>query len=135
MAKFSLSPRALLLLGFALLVLPPSWVLAMVSAAAVHELGHCAALFALDIPVFSVAIGPFGAKIETGPMEPGQELLCALAGPVSGLMVCLFRRWIPTCALFALAQSLFNLLPLWPLDGGRAVRALRDAAKQRADRR
>lgn len=125
MGKCTVSPWAFLLLGFGLLALPFSWVLAMVIAAAVHELGHCAALFALDIPIFSISIGPFGAKIETGPMEPGQELRCALAGPGLGLMLCLFWRWIPKCAGFALAQSLFNLLPVWPLDGGRALRALR----------
>lgn len=126
MAKCTVSPWGFLLLGFGLLALPFSWVLAMVTAAAVHELGHCAALFALEIPIYSVHIGPFGAKIETGPMEPGQELRCALAGPGLGLMLCLFWRWIPKCAGFALAQSLFNLLPVWPLDGGRALRALRE---------
>ena len=129
MGRIRIEGGAWLMLGLYLLLLPFSWVLSMAAAAFVHELGHCAAMYVLEQPVLGISVGAFGTKIETEPMEPEKELWCALAGPVFGLMLWLFRRWIPGAACFALAQSLFNLLPIWPLDGGRALRAVRSWKK------
>lgn len=109
-----------------LLLIPLKWVLGAVLAAAVHELGHLAAVRACGGRVHAIEIGPTGARIETGPMEPGAELLCALAGPVAGGLVCLAWRWVPEAAVMALFQTAFNLLPIFPLDGGRAWRAARN---------
>ena len=125
MDKITIEAEAWLVMGLYLMLFPFSWVLAMVTAAAIHELGHCAALIMLDEPVFGIRIGAFGAKIETVSMEPGKEFWVGFAGPMFGLILCLFWRWIPKTALFALFQSLYNLLPLWPMDGGRMLRALR----------
>ena len=129
MGKITVEGGAWLMLGLYLLLLPVGWVFAMAAAACVHELGHCAAMYALEQPVLGISVGAFGAKIRTLPMEPRKELWCALAGPVFGLVLCLFWRWIPKTACFALAQSLFNLLPVWPLDGGRALRAARNGMR------
>lgn len=130
MGKICVEGEAWLMLGVYLLLMPFSWVAAMLTAGAVHELGHCAALLFLDESILEVRIGPFGAKIETFPLEPKRELYCALAGPLFGLLLCLFWRWIPKTAAFAICQSVFNLLPVWPMDGGRVLSALNRGRKR-----
>ena len=59
--------------------------------------------------------------VETVDMR--QELLAALAGPLVNL-VCgaLFCMRSPAFAAYSLMLGIYNLLPVWPLDGGRAVR-------------
>ena len=114
-----------LVLGLYLLLLPFQWVVAMIIAAAVHEMGHCVALYLLGEPVLGITVGPFGARIETFPLAPRAEMISALAGPGFGLMLCLLWKWIPIVAVFAFFQSVFNLLPLWPMDGGRVLQAVR----------
>lgn len=121
--EISIDGRAYIMLVLYLLLMPFQWVAAMILAGTVHEMGHCIALYLLGEPILHIGIGPFGAKIETMPMNEGKTLLCALAGPLSGLILCLFWRWIPKTAFLALAQSIFNLLPVYPMDGGRALRA------------
>lgn len=100
------------------------WVLGAVSAGAVHEVGHLLALKLTGAPVYSVTLGGFGAKIETAPLERTQELICALAGPVGSLSMLLLCNIFPEAALCGLIQGLFNLLPVYPMDGGRALRCL-----------
>lgn len=105
-----------------LLLFPLPWVGASYLAAAVHELGHLTLLWVCGIPVWRIRIGAFGAKLETAPLDPRQELVCALAGPAFGLLLCLFFRLLPHTAVWAGAQTLYNLLPFAPMDGGRALR-------------
>lgn len=123
--KITVQAEAYLLLSLYLLLMPFQWVCAMILAGFIHELGHCTALYLLGEPILKIRIGPFGAKIETMPMEHQRTLLCALAGPAAGLLACLFWKWLPKIAFLAFMQSIFNLLPIFPLDGGRAFRALR----------
>lgn len=115
-----------LVLALWMLLIPLQWMMGAVIAATVHELGHMAAIWATGGTAWSVEVGPCGARIETGPMAPETELLCALAGPVAGGLVCLFWRWLPEAAVMAFFQTAFNLLPVFPLDGGRAWRAVRN---------
>ena len=120
-ARLEVSPAALLLWAALLLVLPLRWLLACAGAAAVHECCHILAVYLLDGDVQMIRIGPWGAQIRVGPMGPGRELVCALAGPVGALLLLPFSRWIPCMALCAAIQSAYNLLPVYPLDGGRAL--------------
>ncbi len=119
----SVTPGFLIQLATAILLLPINWVAAWLFAAVFHESCHYIVLRLYNVRVFSMRIGFSGAIIETEPMQPKQELLTALAGPFGGLVLLLLIRIFPRIAICALLQSLFNLLPIYPFDGGRALRA------------
>lgn len=110
-----------------LLTLPLPWVLGAILAGAFHEFCHLAALILTGTTVYSIRIGFRGAKIETGSMDPRIEFICAAAGPAGSLFLLLFLRQIPRIALCAAVQGIFNLLPWYPMDGGRILRSLRAA--------
>ena len=65
-----------------------------------------------------------GAVLDTVSMDSWRVLLCALAGPAGSFLLLLFARYIPRIAFCGLIQGCFNLMPVAPLDGGRAVRCL-----------
>ena len=120
-------------LALTLLVLPLPWVAAAVLAAAVHELCHYLVIAALGGQVGRIAVGSGGAAMELGCLSPVRELLAAAAGPVGSLSLMLMGRFFPRLALCGLVQGLFNLLPIYPLDGGRILRrALELALPDRA---
>ena len=124
--RIRVTGRAYLALAFYLLALPVQWIGAVLTAAMIHELGHLIAIWMCGGRVFGMEIDAFGARIETSPMEPKEELLCAMAGPLAGALVCLFWRWLPRTTFCAAVQTAFNLIPVFPLDGGRAWRAGRN---------
>lgn len=123
-------------LGFLLLAawfwLQNGWepLLLLLSAAAVHELGHAAVLRAFDAPATAFRLSPFGAAMRTDSagLSYPKELAAVLAGPAAnllcgGLLAILARKsllpYSPAGAHFVL--GIFNLLPVRPLDGGRAL--------------
>lgn len=128
MLKVRIEAGAYIAMSGYLLLMPPKWVLSALMAATVHELGHCAALWAFGIKIYEIRVGAFGARIETEPTEGREGAICALAGPLAGMLVCLFWRWMPGAAVCALVQTAFNLMPVYPFDGGRALECLRHKA-------
>lgn len=110
-----------MLLALALLVLPLPWLLAAVTAALFHELCHGAVAVALGGSLGDIRLGERGATMEVGGLSNGRELLAAAAGPVGSLGLLLFGRCFPRLALCGLVQGLYNLLPIYPLDGGRIL--------------
>ena len=100
----------------------------VLGASAVHELGHCLALRLLGARITGLRVGLLGAVLETdsGRLSYGGELLAVLAGPAANLLSAVLlaalggTRWaVPVGAHLVLCA--FNLLPVWPLDGGRAL--------------
>lgn len=105
-----------------------------------HELSHSVVARHYKIPVQSITLFVFGglSRISRDPSEAKQEFSVAIAGPLSSLllagcfwlvwryvsagdMVHAAARWL---AEINLALALFNLVPGFPLDGGRVLRGL-----------
>ena len=109
---------------FALMALlfPLRMLAGIVLAAAIHELGHIIALILCGGHVRRICLRVGGARIEATPLPHGQALLCILAGPAAGALTILAWNRFPELAVAGLVQTGFNLLPLYPLDGGRALR-------------
>ena len=111
-----------LVLGLMCLLFPVRFLAGVLLVAAVHELGHLIAIRLTGGRVRLIRLQAFGARIETAPMEPGREILCALAGPMAGALAILAWRVYPELAAAGIVQTVFNLIPVYPLDGGRVAR-------------
>lgn len=120
--RISISTQAYFFFACGILLLPLPWLLAAVLAAAVHEACHILALKLCGGHIAQLQIGAMGAVIETAPMSGRHSALCVLAGPLGGLLLTLLYPWFPRLAFCAGLQSLWNLLPIYPMDGGRVLR-------------
>ncbi len=123
------------------------FLLALFACVVLHELGHALAARKFGIPTRDITLLPIGgvARLERMPEKPAQELWVALAGPLVnvGISIALLA-WLGITNLFQpenilnmlnssfvgrllsvnLFLALFNLIPAFPMDGGRVVRAL-----------
>ena len=122
--EFSLSWQSCILGSILVMLLPLPLLLAAFTAAAIHECCHLLALVAFRVQIFEITIRAGGAQIQTAPMMPGKEFVCAAAGPAGSLLCLLAFRRFPLLALCGFVQGLYNLLPVYPMDGGRMVHCL-----------
>src|SRR5215510_357107 len=130
-----------------------TWSLAIITTAlffasiVVHELSHAAVAKSKGIPVRSIMLFALGgvAKIERESSDPKSEFWVAFVGPVTSIVLGViflllaaafgWRPRVGTPALPAeaalvwlgyinIALAVFNMIPAYPLDGGRVLRAI-----------
>ena len=107
-----------------LLTIPFKPLICILISITVHELFHFFAAIILKIPVTSFRFHALGIKMTANTMTNLQEMVCALAGPLGGLILAWVSHKYFMLSICALLHSIFNLIPLYPLDGGRALFAL-----------
>lgn len=124
------------------------FMMAIFGTVLLHELGHALTARRFGIRTRDITLLPIGglARLERMPEKPGQELLVALAGPAVnvGIAAALFALLSASGQTPLLADSsligagpfftrllwvnvslaIFNLIPAFPMDGGRALRAV-----------
>ena len=123
------------------------FVLAVLLCVLVHELGHAVAARFFGVTVHDILLLPIGgaARFEGRPKTAVQEALVVFAGPLVNLLLAaacapwlaaqpdaafLWRggytvsSFLATLAAFNFLVFLVNLVPAFPLDGGRLMRAL-----------
>lgn len=112
------------------------FALGLVISIYIHEMGHIHMLrrygIAATAPMFIPGLGAF-VRLKERPATPVHDARVGLAGPVWGLVaalaayaVYLGTGWTSWAAVAKVGAwiNLFNLLPIWQLDGGRGFRAL-----------
>ncbi len=121
------------------------FVVALFACVIAHEFGHALTARHFGIRTPDITLLPIGgvARLEKMPENPREEILVALAGPLVNLVI-----WAVLTLLFGVTSggaalagetlaslpadlarinlwiALFNLLPAFPMDGGRVLRAL-----------
>ncbi|MBS4199806.1 M50 family metallopeptidase [Bacillus sp. FJAT-49732] len=101
----------------------------------IHEIGHAAAAAHFEWKIKRIVILPFGGMCEVdehGNREIVEDLIVICAGPVQHLII---AALIPVLVMLSLLPAdvatqlslynfmilMFNLIPVWPLDGGKLV--------------
>jgi stage IV sporulation protein FB len=136
-SRFSVSPLVVLYAAYFAFSMRLSEGAAYFVALILHELSHAYAAEKRGYALDRIKIGVFGAslcgKFET--LKPADEIAIALAGPFFNLFSAAFFTalfWVyPVFFVYfenfvyaSVALCLFNLLPVYPLDGGRVLIAL-----------
>ena len=129
-SKLRISPTAMLAFAVGYFLDGSGFLAAVAPAVALHELGHYLALRCCGCRVRRISVGIFGLEMDySGTLSPGEMLLCAAAGPLTGLLYGAAARlaggdYFTFSGTLSLLLSGFNLLPVLPLDGGRMAEAL-----------
>lgn len=123
------------------------FIVAIFLCVVLHEYGHALMARRYGIPTRDILLLPIGgvARLEKMPDRPVQELWVALAGPAVNVVIVLaLYAWLKVTASWEPFQSLtvttgpllerlmavnifmiaFNMIPAFPMDGGRVLRAV-----------
>lgn len=117
--KIQIDSSAYILCALMLLVIPLRWCAAAFGAALFHETCHIMMLSLLRCRIYGLKIHGNGAEILTQPLSPLEEVLAAAAGPTGSFALQFFSGVFPRLAICGFLQGIFNMLPFYPMDGGR----------------
>ena len=124
-----------------------AFIVALFACVIAHEFGHALAARRYGIKTPDITLLPIGgvARLERMPEKSGQEIVVALAGPavnvvIAVVLILILNARFDMTALQSLENPamdfmvrlasvnvflvLFNLIPAFPMDGGRVLRAL-----------
>jgi len=134
--------------GLEMAVVDVAVLLTIFGCVALHELGHALAARGFGIRTRDIVLYPIGgvARLDRMPRRPWQEIVVALAGPAVNVGIVLFLAPLMMLDGYSLHPNgyfeshvevfwnrvlwgnvvlfLFNLIPAFPMDGGRVLRAL-----------
>ncbi len=122
-------------------------ILALFACVILHELGHALTAARYNVPTSDITIYPIGgvARLRQVPEEPLEEFWIAVAGPAVNLAIAAAlavlvalvgasyapqtllnpgENVLGTLMWLNLVLAVFNMLPAFPMDGGRVLRAL-----------
>lgn len=119
--KITVSTGFLFFIAAAIMFVPVQWLGAWALSLIIHELCHIAALYVCGGNVTGIHIGCSGVIMKAQPLPPEKEAFCAFAGPLGALILLLVAAYMPRTAICTFVFSAYNLLPIFPLDGGRGL--------------
>ena len=138
MKKIKISILSVIWIVFLIISKTP-FIIPLLCAVILHEFGHllCALILKIKIKRFDLSL--LGARIKThNTLSYKDELLFALGGPLMGLLgfaltfkiamtnfdIPFYQSFLFPFSILSLCLSIFNLLPLASLDGGRILKCI-----------
>ncbi|HMP98383.1 MAG TPA: site-2 protease family protein [Cyclobacteriaceae bacterium] len=132
------------------------FVLTLFACVTFHELGHALAARRYNIKTRNITLLPIGglAQLEAIPEKPKEELVVALAGPLVNIVIAFLlypfvvlgpeiteelditklshHNFLASLMIVNVWLAVFNMIPAFPMDGGRVLRALLSFKFERA---